>query len=359
MTRAFSLRPLAATLLAALTLAGCAKEAAPVEEVRPVRTTMAGSTAEAGGPSFAGEVRARHETQLAFRVGGKVIERMVDAGARVRSGQPIARLDATDYGLDLSAKQAAVAAAESDLTQQAADLARYRELLGRNFISRSQVERQENAVNAARSRLEQARAQLGASRNQTAYATLTAPADGVISTISVEPGMVVAAGQAVARLAADGEREVAFQVPENALAQIRKAPALEIGLWSGNARYRGVLRELAADADPATRTYAARALIMGAGDAAQLGMSATVTLPSANRGDAMRLPLTALLDEGGKHFVWIVDPKTSKVGRKAVTVAAVGSDWVAVSGGVRPGERVVTAGVHLLRDGQRVTLLKE
>ncbi|MBI3146063.1 MAG: efflux RND transporter periplasmic adaptor subunit [Pseudogulbenkiania sp.] len=353
--------PLAHWLLTGLTvlgLAACAKEAVVQEDIRPVRYVTAGDNAAQPGASFAGEIRARQDTPLAFRIGGKIVERLVNAGDRVKKGQVLARLDASDYALELTAKQAQLAAARSDLAQQQADLARSRELLGKQFISQAQVDRQQNAVNAARAQLEQAQAELAGSRNQTGYATLRADADGVIGSVSAEAGQVVAAGQPVARLALDGAREVAIQVPENALAALRAAKTLQVKLWADGQNYRGTLRELAADADPATRTYAARISLDGANAALPLGMSATVTLPPQDSGRNLQLPLSALLDQDGRHYVWVIDPKSHQVARREVAVLGIGDSFVSVGGTLKTGEQVVSAGVHLLRDGQQVRLLQ-
>ncbi|SMF40563.1 efflux RND transporter periplasmic adaptor subunit [Pseudogulbenkiania subflava] len=346
------------TALAVLGLAACSKDAAVQEDIRPVRYVTASDNASLPGASFAGDIRARQETPLAFRVGGKIAQRLVNTGERVKKGQILARLDANDYQLDLTAKQAQLAAARSDLEQQQTDLKRSQELLGKQFISQAQVDRQQNAVNAARARLQQAQAQLAGSRNQNSYATLVADADGVIGSVSAEAGQVVSAGQPVLRLAMDGPREVAIQVPENALAALRAAKALQVKLWADGQTFNGTLRELAADADPATRTYAARISLDGANAGLALGMSASVTLPAPSQEHKLQLPLSALLDQDGRHYVWVIDPKSHKVGRREVSVQGIDASVARVSGALRAGEQVVSAGVHLLRDGQQVRLLQ-
>lgn len=357
MTR-HSFHPLGLAALLLLLLSACGKAPTAVEEVRPVRYVIAGAGAEQAGDSYSGEIRARHETSLAFRVGGKVIEKRVNSGERVKKGQILARLDVADYALDLSAKQAALAAAQSDLTQQQLNLKRYRELLNKQFISQAQVDNQQNTVNAARARVEQASAQLSASHNQSRYTTLSADADGVINQMLAEPGLVVAAGQPVARLAQDGSREVAIQVPENALDKFRHTSQFQIRLWSGGKSYAGTLRELAADADPATRTYPARIALTQPDADVKLGMTANVILPDNRQPQWLRLPLTALLDQQGRHYVWRIDARTSRVSRCPVTVQSLSNDSVLIAGGIHRGDRIVSAGVHLLHDQQRVTLLK-
>jgi len=347
---------LASALL--LTLSACQDEVKPVEEIRPVRYTTASSSDAAASQQFSGEVRARQESRLAFRVAGKVVEKRVNSGERVRRGQVLAVLDASDYQLDSQAKAAGLAAAQANLQQQQADLQRFRELLGQSFISQSQVDRQQAAVSSARASLQQAQAALAASRNQGSYTSLLADSDGVVSEISAEPGMVVAAGQVVARLAADGAREVLFQVPENALERVRRASGFKVALWADGRELDASLRELAADADPATRTYAARLQLAASDDSVRLGMTARISALAAGGQRAIRLPHSAILDENGKHYVWLIDG-SNKVGRKAVQVARLDSQGVTLQSGLAGGEKVVTAGVHLLRDGQRVSLLQQ
>jgi RND family efflux transporter MFP subunit len=232
-------RPLFLAMLIPLTLAACGKAPPPAEEVRPVRYTVVGDDATLPGERFAGDIRARQETRLGFRVAGKVVDKLVSAGEHVKKGQAIARLDAHDYALDLSAKRAQLSAAENDLAQKEADLRRFQELLAKNFISQAQVDQQRNAVSAARAQLTATRASADVSSNQAGYATLTAVADGIVTDISAEPGLVVSAGQPVATLAADGAREAAVAVPENKLAALRAAKSFTVTLWAANKSYTG------------------------------------------------------------------------------------------------------------------------
>lgn len=346
------------SLIALAVLAGCSKPPAPVEEIRPVRTTTLGAASADSSQRFAGTVRARFENPLAFQVSGRVVAKLVNSGEAVKKGQALARLDPQDYALDQSAKAAQLAAAESDLNQQETDLKRSGDLLAKQFISQAQYDRQFNGVNVARAKLKQARAGLAASSNQTGYTVLTANADGVVSDISIEPGQVVAAGQPVAHLTASGEREVAIQVPEQDLKAVQSASRFEVELWAGKQSFAGRLRELSANADPVTRTYAARISIDNPSAELKTGMTANVKLPHVANGSERRLPLTALLDQGNKHYLWTVDKKTLKVSRSQVQVKSVGDSWASIAGGPANGSLVVTAGVHLLRDGQRVTLLQ-
>lgn len=341
-----------------LALSACKEEVKPAEDIRPVRYATVGQAQAGSTYHFSGEVRARQESRLAFRVGGKVIEKRVNNGDSVQKGQVLAVLDGNDYQLDSQAKQAQVAAAQANLVQQEADLKRYRELLTQNFISAAQVERQQTAVQSARASLQQAQAALSASRNQAAYTSLVADSSGIVSDIALEPGQVVAAGQVVARLAATGEREVLVQVPENAVAALRSATRFKVSLWADRQQLDATLRELSGDADPATRTYAARFKLATTPADVRLGMTASVTATlGATATGGIRLPLSAILDQQGKQYVWVIDSKTLKVGRKPVTVGTPDSQGIQIRSGLNGGEQVVTAGVHLLRDGQRVVLL--
>jgi len=349
---------LACPALLGLLLSACSQPSATVEEVRPVRVVTVSQNGNTPSNSFAGQIRARTETDLAFRIGGKIVAKLVNSGEHVKKGQLLARLDPSDTSLDINAKQAQLAAAESDLAQQQLNLQRYQQLLAKQFISQAQVDSQLNGVNAARAKRDEARAQLAASRNQGSYTQLLADADGIVSQMLAEPGQVVAAGQAVARLAHDGEREAAIQVPENALQQVRQQAQFTVSLWAGKQQFHGKLRELAGDADAATRTYAARISLPDA-SALALGQTATVTLPAATtQQQSLRLPLTALLDEQGKHYVWVVNDKDLRVIRRPVSVVSIDSNSATLQGSIQPGEKVVSAGVHLLHDKQRVTLLQ-
>lgn len=349
---------LASALLLALT--ACKDEVKPVEEIRPVRYTIVNNSAHGDRLQFSGEVRARQESRLAFRVAGKVTEKRVSSGDRVKKGQILAVLDASDYQLDSQAKTAQLSAARANLQQQETDLKRFRELQAQSFISQAQLDRQQVAVSSARASVEQAQAALSASRNQSGYTALIADSDGVISDIVAEPGMVVAAGQTVARLAADGAREVLFQVPENAVDKVRLSKDFKVTLLANQQERSATLRELSGDADPQTRTYAARLSLSGDQADIRLGMTARIQAQTAASGkNSIRLPHTAILDQQGKQYVWLIDDKSGKVGRKPVSVSSIDSDSALISSGLSGGEKVVTAGVHLLRDGQRVTLLQK
>lgn len=351
------MRKLAYLPLACLAIAGCVEETAPPEPVRPVKTLAIAPAAVSEALVLAGEVRARHEAPLAFRVGGKVVERHVNLGDSVRRGQVLGKLEAADYRLAADAQQAAAAAARSESRLAETELKRYRELRDKGFISAAELDRRQAAADGAREKLSAAEATLGQARRQTGYATLTAESGGIVTALDFNAGQVVAAGQPVLKIARPGTREIEVGVPESALKTVESATGFEIAL---NARpgvaYPGKLRELAGAADPASRTYAARIAVAAPPEALPLGMSATVRLLGAGRA-AIRLPLAAVVSRDGAARVWKFDAASATVHAAAVTTAGVsGNDWL-VSGGLAPGDIVVTAGANLLREGQKVRAL--
>jgi RND family efflux transporter MFP subunit len=294
---------------------------------------------------------------VAFRIGGKLTARPVDAGARVTRGQVLARLDAEDARLAAQASGAQLAAAEGDLTLARADLERHADLLAKKFISASAFDVKQNAFNAARSRVEQLRSQAAITSNQASYTTLLADGDGIVVSVAAEPGQVLGAGQPVLRLAHAGEKEVVIHAPEGQLERFKPGRAVAIALWADPASvFPGRIREVAGGADPVTRTYAVRVTALNPPDSAQLGMTANVTFTSSNDPALVLLPLTALTRRGDSAAVWVVDAATSKVRLRDVTVGQFREDGVTVTAGLHPGDVVVTAGVHKLRPEQVVRL---
>lgn len=351
-------RVFAALLGATAILAGCSREPPPTETVRPVLTRVVGGDAESAGRIYAGEVRARHEHDLAFRVGGKIVSRTVEIGERVRAGAVLARLDPQDAQLSVAASRSQVAAAEADLTLARAELARYRTLYEKRFVSAAVLDARQSAFDAATARLDQARSQLASSGNLSSYTTLVAERDGVILSAAAEPGQVVSAGQPVFRFARSGEKEVSINVPEQDLAALRGAPGLGISLWAAPGRaYRGRLRELAPAADPASRTYSARISIADDDGAVELGMSAEVRITPGSAGRPPRIPLTALFHRDGQPAVWLVEGDAVRLA--PVSTGSIDGNLVEVRRGLDAGQRIVTAGTQLLRPGQKVRVLDD
>ena len=326
------------------------------EEEAPPRPAMVVQPQPAGAAldTFAGEVRARLEPELAFRIGGKVAKRLVEVGARVKKDQPLAELDPQDVRLQLDAVRAQVAAAEANLQLASAERDRYRTLLERQLVSRSHFDNAENSYRSAEAQLNQIRAQYDVARNQATYAVLRAPQDGVIARRNIEVGQVVAAGQTVFVLAADGDREVAISLPEQALDRYRIGQEVTVQLWSQlEQRFAGQIRELSPAADPQSRTFAARVAFKDPAVPADLGQSARVFIRNAAQVP-LAVPLAALSAEGGQPFVWVVSPQTSQLERRPVRVGNYGETLVPVLDGLGEHDWVVAAGVHLLREGQKV-----
>ena len=340
--------PLVVMLLA---LAACGHDT-PAAGPRPAIVVQP-SGGEAAYEAFSGDVHAREETPLAFRIGGKIARRLVDAGAHVQAGEALAELDAADVRLQSDANRAQLASAEADLALARADLQRYRELVAKQLVSRSLFDARVAAFQAAEARARQARAQLAGAGNQVAYAVLRAPKAGVIAQRLAEAGQVVAAGQAVFVLAADGAREVAISVPERDVARFAVGRTVAVELWTQpGRRFAGVLRELSPAADAVTRTYAARVAFEAPGFAVDLGQSARV-YALAPGAAGLSLPLSALTRAGGGPAVWVVDAR-GVVHRTPVTIGPYGEDRVPVLSGLARDAWVVAAGAHLLREGETV-----
>jgi RND family efflux transporter MFP subunit len=351
-----SSKPLALLATAAL-LAGCEANTAPAPRAeRPVQVQRVAFENRQAAREFVGVVRARYETDLGFRVAGKIVARVVNVGDMVSAGDVVARLDPRDLKLQVESAEAELGAATSSLTQAAADLARYTTLRERGYASIADFDRKRATKDEAEGRLERAKRALDLARNQLGYADLNADADGVITATMAEPGQVVAIGQAVARLAHKGEKEAVVALPETFLGEARKSVAT-VRLWSDRDRsFDARLRELSPQADVATRTYAARFTIEQADDTVAFGMTATVTLSHAADARAARLPLSAILNRGTGSSVYVVDD-TSALQLRPVTVASFTEDAALVTSGLDDGDKVVTLGVQKLEAGLRVRTL--
>jgi RND family efflux transporter MFP subunit len=352
------LRTLAAVALLPL-LAACGDQAtsAPAKAERPVQVQQVAFKTEDAGREFVGVVRARYETDLGFRVAGKITARFVNVGDRVSVGDVIARLDPQDLKLQVESAQAELTAATSNLAQAAADELRFASLKSRGYAAVADYERKHAAKDEAGGRLERAQRALDLARNQLNYAELKADADGVITSTLAEAGQVVAIGQPVARLAHRGEMEAVVALPETWLGEARASHAT-VRLWAGPKRqFTARLRELSPQADTMTRTYAARFTIENTDDTVALGMTATVTLSHAAEESA-KLPLAAILNRGTGPSVYVVD-KSGALELRPVIVASFTEDTAFVASGVNNGERVVTLGVQKLDAGQKVRTTDE
>ncbi|HEX6704570.1 MAG TPA: efflux RND transporter periplasmic adaptor subunit [Albitalea sp.] len=357
------MRPILLPLVAAaaVAVAACSKTEPAPEPVRAVRTITVAADSAGGVQEYAAEVRARTESRLGFRVGGKLVRRQVDAGSVVKAGQVLAQLDPQDLRLGQDAARAALVAAQANHDQTLADYRRYKDLRDQGFISSAELERRDTALKAAQAQLDQAKAQASVQGNQAAYATLVADASGVITGVDAEPGMVVGAGASVVRLAHDGPRDVVFSVPEDKVGLVKalaeQPGRFKVRLWGGGAPIPATIREIAAAADPVSRTFVIKADIGKAAlDQVRLGQTATMLVEMPKTVGVSKLPLSALKEEQGRTVVWVVDKASMTVKPQPVQLAGADGNEAVISGGLAPGQVVVTAGVHVLNPGQKIKL---
>lgn len=344
--------PLALPALLVALLSACGQEAAAPTVIRPAMVVQP-QPASAAVDSYPGEVRARFEPELAFRIGGKVSKRLVEEGQRVKADQPLAELDPQDVRLQLEATRAQVGAAEANLNLVQAERDRYKKLLERQMVSQSQYDNAENLYRSGLARVKQMRAEFDVAGNQAGYSVLRASQDGVVSKRQVEVGQVVAAGQTVFTLAADGEREVLISLPEQNFGRFAVGQPVAVELWSQpGQRFEGRIRELSPAADPRSRTFAARIAFSAGKVPAELGQSARVFIQHAEQ-IPLAVPLSALSAENGKTYVWRVDANNT-LQRAPVRVGAYGQDSVPVLEGLNATDWVVAAGGHVLHEGQQI-----
>jgi len=347
-------RTVGAIAIMAGLLAACGQADADPRTAPPLVQVAAVGAGTSAENEFTGVVGARVQSDLGFRVAGKVVARLVDAGQVVRRGQPLMRIDGTDYGLAAQAAAGTVAAARARAVQTSADERRYSDLRSKGWVTASAYDQREAAAVAARADLAAAEAQARVSRNDASYTVLVADADGTVTETLAEPGQVVSAGQTVVRLARSGPREAIVSLPETlrpALGTIVQARTYS-GLV-GNAQ----LRQLSDAADPATRTFEARFVLTGAPATAPLGSTITVGLRAPGRSATMTVPLSAIYDRGRGPGVWIVDSRGGpKVSWRPVKLASISEEAAVVASGLRPSERFVALGAHMLHQGQAVRI---
>lgn len=336
-----------------IALAACGdKPAADARTAAPLVETVLVQGAQATARSFTGTVGARVQSDLGFRVPGKVVRRLVDVGQAVRQGQPLMRIDPVDLGLQARAQAEAVTAARARARQAGDDEARYRDLVAEGAVSASAYEQLKAAADSARAQLSAAEAQYDVARNAAGYAVLVADADGVVVDTLAEPGQVVAAGQPVVRLAHAGPREAVVQLPETMRPPL--GSQAQATLYGGQAAGVARLRQLADAADRVTRTYEAKYVLDGPLANAPLGATVTLRLDGESQAGALQVPAAAVLDAGKGSGVWTVAGDPARVTWRRVDVLAVGDDTVRVTGRLQPGERVVALGAHLLHEGDTV-----
>jgi RND family efflux transporter MFP subunit len=354
MLRPALIRPFLLASAMTLSLAACSNgEVDPRSGPQLVRVATASGAGETGR-SFTGIVSARVQSDLGFRVTGKIVARLVDTGQTVRRGQPLMRIDRTDLALATAAQAGVVEAARAKALQTAADEKRYRDLVSAGAVSASAYDQAKAAADAAQAQLRAAQAQAGVTRNEAAYSVLLADADGIVVETLAEPGQVVAAGQTVVKLARSGAREAVIDLPETVRPTIgstaRAVPFAAGG--AGTAR----LRQLSNAADPLTRTYEARYILEGDAARAPLGSTITVELAERQAAGSMQVPLAAIYDNGRGPGVWIVAGTSPQVRWRPVRLAGIAEETATITAGLRAGERFVALGAHLLHEGEPVRL---
>jgi RND family efflux transporter MFP subunit len=345
---------LAATAVA---LAGCDDTVAQkAEPPRPVLVASVHYGAETPERSFVGSVRPRIEADIGFRVAGKVAKRLVEVGQTVNIGQPLATLDEVDLKLQAEQAEAEFRAATGVLAQASAAETRAKELRAKGWATDAQMDQASAAADEARARLNRAERSVELTKNSLSYATLMSDARGVVTATLVEPGVVVAAGQAAIRVARFAEKEAVVAIPETLIERAKTGTA-SVTLWSEpDKKYAARLREIAPAADPATRTYLAKFSLPGADDNVSLGMTATLTLADPATSRVARLPLSALFSEGREPSFYVVNDK-GEVSLKPVIVKSYGSNDVLVTGGVAEGDQVVALGVQKIDPSQKVRVV--
>jgi membrane fusion protein, multidrug efflux system len=321
---------------------------APVKSVRVQEVRGDGTASES---SYTGVVRARYESDVAFRVGGKVVSRHVELGQRVKAGQPLFRLDPEDYELAVKAAEADLAAAEAEVDYATADDLRQQRLREREATTTAAVDKVRANRDMAVGRRDRAVKALALTRNRLSYCTLTADVEGVVTQLPGEAGLVVVEGQPVARLARDGGLEAVVSLPENRVEAARSAVA-KVTLWSASGiSFRAALREVSPTADPFTRTYQARFALPDADTSVELGMTATVHLTPAGYSPGFVLPLSSLLRQSDRPAVWVVGRSAGRPTLTPVEVREYRQDSVVIAAGLKPGDLVVTAGVQKIDSG--------
>ena len=345
-----------AIVSAAVLVAACSKPVENTEDVRPVRAISLAAGSIDTIAEFPGDVRARVESRLGFRVAGKIVDRKVDVGSQVKRGQLLMQLDPQDLRLAQAQASAGMKAAESNRDLARAELRRYQELREKNFVSQAVLDSKETAYKAAQASYDQALAGYRNQSNQAGYASLIADVDGVVTSVDAEIGQVVAAGNPVVRVAQTGDKEIVIGIPEDKVDTLRQLTDVRVRTWANpNETIPGKLRELSPVADPATRTYTAKISIPNAPENIKLGMTAYVAFAARSDNAVIKLPLSALVQDKSATAVWVVEKGSVKL--VPIQVAGTAGNDILVAGGISPGQTIVTAGVNLLQPGQKVKIL--
>lgn len=351
-----ALRGTALALGAAALLAGCHKQVEKAEDIRPVRAIVLQSSDIDVNAEFSGEVRARVESRLGFRVGGKIVSRSVDVGSVVKKGQSLMQLDPQDLQLAQTQAQASLRAAETSRDFARSELKRYQDLKAQNFVSQTVLDSKDAAFKSAQASVDAAQALYRGQANQAGYAALVSDIDGVVTAVDAEAGQVVAAGTPVVRVARAGDKDIVIGIPEDKVDALQAVNDVRVRLWA-NPQHSvpGRIREISPAADPATRTYTVKVSVPGSLAEARLGMTAVVEFASKTSQPRITVPLTALFYEKSATSVWVVENGTVRL--TPVAPGGIAGNDIVLASGVRAGQTVVTAGVNVLKPGQKVKIL--
>ena len=351
-------KPVAAVAAGALALllGACSKEPEKVEDIRPVRAIVLTANSVDIDAEFPGEVRSRVESRLGFRVPGKITARKVDPGSLVKKGQVLMQLDAQDLRLSQAQAMAGLRAAETQRDLARSELKRFQELRATNFVSQAVLEQKQSAFKAAQANVDASQAGYRGQSNQAGYATLVSDIDGVVTAVDADVGQVVTPGTPVVRVAKTSEKEIVIGLPEDKVETMRKVQDVTVRLWANpQVAIPGKIREVSPVADPATRTYAVKVSIPDSAADVKLGMTALVQFSSSTPMPLIRVPLTALFHEKNITSVWVVENGAVKL--MPVQIGGTAGNEVVLTGGVKAGQTVVTAGVNLLKQGQKVKIM--
>ncbi len=344
-----------AILLLSFEIVGCSKVETVKTEVPLVRSQVVKMDAAGQGASYAGEVRGRYETPLAFQVSGKIIKRNVELGSVVQPGDVLMEIDGKDIVQTVNVSAAQVASAESQLNLAANNLERYRTLCEQGAISRAQLDQYQNAYEVSLAAVRQTTAQYRQGNNQLGYSTLVADRAGVISSLTAEAGQVVSAGQSVLTIVQEGEHEIQINIPENRIDQIRNVQQVSISFWAlPGVVVEGRVREISPVADKISRTYGVRVSLINPPTSVKLGMTANVAIGSSTNQQAVYIPLTSIYQTGNVPNVWMI--KDGVVSLQPVKVGAFGDGKIQILEGLQDGDVIVTGGVQKLREGEKVRI---
>lgn len=341
-------------------LSACSKKEETQKVIRPVLTQQVKIQENWQQATYAGEVKARYKMALGFRIGGKIVERYIEVGDIVKPGTLLAKLDPDDSKLQLMEAGGALEAAKAEKRKAELDLKRYTKLYKDKMISATEHLQFSNSLDIAKAKYTQAEAHLEVTRNQSDYTHLYADKGGVITSLEMEVGQVIVAGQTVVNLALPEEKEVIIAVAESRLNEVRNTDEVKVSLWVDPKRYyKGKIREISPGADPVTRTYTVKISLIDMSDQVQLGMTTTVIIIQKKNEMVAKLPLTSIFQKDSKPAVWIYSPDSSQIHLQAIDILEYQFDSVLIQSGIKDGEIVVVAGVHKLYENQTVRLLEK